>query len=190
MKAYLSDVRTLVWTLQSFQIERIPRSQNKQADALSKLASSSFSHLGWFDSSLHPMQSTYVAVHWLQYKISTLTSNRSSAWIRAIRMTSAEGKECLAKRRRWIDSTESPLLPHPVHTDRGPLGGSDSMDQLPPPREVRSKPWGVTFLIVPLYTHGLDRGRKPALSYFDTTLSNAVNQPLIRGTYWQGWEIG
>ena len=46
MKAYLSAVRTLVSTLQSFQIERIPRSQNKQADALSKLASSSFSHLG------------------------------------------------------------------------------------------------------------------------------------------------
>nr|XP_027122134.1 uncharacterized protein LOC113739086 [Coffea arabica] len=45
MKKYLAKVREAVALFDTFQIERVPRSQNKRADALSKLASSSFAHL-------------------------------------------------------------------------------------------------------------------------------------------------
>nr|XP_027118756.1 uncharacterized protein LOC113735999 [Coffea arabica] len=45
MKKYLAKVREAVASFGTFEIERVPRSQNKRADALSKLASSSFAHL-------------------------------------------------------------------------------------------------------------------------------------------------
>nr|XP_027083762.1 uncharacterized protein LOC113706071 [Coffea arabica] len=45
MKKYLSKVREARVLFDIFEIERVPRSQNKRADALSKLASSSFAHL-------------------------------------------------------------------------------------------------------------------------------------------------
>ncbi|XP_027178202.1 uncharacterized protein LOC113777367 [Coffea eugenioides] len=45
MKKYLAKVREAVALFETFEIERVPRSQNKRADALSKLASSSFAHL-------------------------------------------------------------------------------------------------------------------------------------------------
>ncbi|XP_027156054.1 uncharacterized protein LOC113756621 [Coffea eugenioides] len=45
MKKYLAKVREAVALFDAFEIERVPRSQNKRADALSKLASSSFAHL-------------------------------------------------------------------------------------------------------------------------------------------------
>jgi hypothetical protein len=45
MKRYLAKVQVLQKSLKSFSITRIPRSRNKRADALSKLASSSFAHL-------------------------------------------------------------------------------------------------------------------------------------------------
>jgi len=45
MKRYLSKVEELQKHFSDFTITQIPRSKNKRADALSKLASSSFSHL-------------------------------------------------------------------------------------------------------------------------------------------------
>lgn len=45
MKKYRDKVRILIPLFDTFQIDRIPRSQNKRADALSKLASSANSHL-------------------------------------------------------------------------------------------------------------------------------------------------
>nr|XP_027120400.1 uncharacterized protein LOC113737356 [Coffea arabica] len=45
MQRYLSKVHQLTAYFESFEIQRIPRSQNKQADALSRLASISFSDL-------------------------------------------------------------------------------------------------------------------------------------------------
>nr|XP_027122043.1 uncharacterized protein LOC113738985 [Coffea arabica] len=45
MKKYLAKVREAVALFGTFEIERVPRSQNKRADALSKLVSSSFAHL-------------------------------------------------------------------------------------------------------------------------------------------------
>ncbi|GJU62271.1 reverse transcriptase domain-containing protein [Tanacetum coccineum] len=45
MKRYLSKVQELQKHFRSFTITQIPRSKNKRVDALSKLASSSFSHL-------------------------------------------------------------------------------------------------------------------------------------------------
>ncbi|XP_071900977.1 uncharacterized protein [Coffea arabica] len=45
MKKYLAKVREVVALFGTFEIERVPRSQNRRVDALSKLASSSFVHL-------------------------------------------------------------------------------------------------------------------------------------------------
>ncbi|XP_027082589.1 uncharacterized protein [Coffea arabica] len=45
MQRYLSKVHQLTGYFESFEIQRIPRSQNKRADALSRLASTSFSDL-------------------------------------------------------------------------------------------------------------------------------------------------
>ncbi|XP_071921935.1 uncharacterized protein [Coffea arabica] len=45
MHHYLSKVHQLIAHFESFEIQRIPRSQNKRADALSRLASTSFSDL-------------------------------------------------------------------------------------------------------------------------------------------------
>lgn len=45
MKRYLLKVQELQKHFQSFTITQIPRSKNRRADALSKLASSSFVHL-------------------------------------------------------------------------------------------------------------------------------------------------
>ncbi|XP_027121584.1 uncharacterized protein [Coffea arabica] len=45
MKKYLAKVREAIALFDTFEIERVPRSQNKRVDALSKLASSSFAHL-------------------------------------------------------------------------------------------------------------------------------------------------
>ncbi|GJY90575.1 reverse transcriptase domain-containing protein [Tanacetum coccineum] len=43
---YLEKVRTLTSSFKAFSIRQIPRSKNKKADALSKIASTSFAHLG------------------------------------------------------------------------------------------------------------------------------------------------
>nr|XP_027071801.1 uncharacterized protein LOC113696611 [Coffea arabica] len=45
IQRYLSKVHQLIAYLESFEIQRIPRSQNRRADALSRLASTSFSDL-------------------------------------------------------------------------------------------------------------------------------------------------
>ncbi|XP_027150204.1 uncharacterized protein LOC113750429 [Coffea eugenioides] len=45
MRKYLTKVRKAIALFDTFEIERVPRSQNKRADELSKLASSSFAHL-------------------------------------------------------------------------------------------------------------------------------------------------
>nr|XP_027075726.1 uncharacterized protein LOC113699556 [Coffea arabica] len=45
MKKYLAKVQEATTLFDTFEIERVPRSQNKRADALLKLASSSFTHL-------------------------------------------------------------------------------------------------------------------------------------------------
>lgn len=45
MKRYLAKVQTIKENFESFLITQIPRSKNKRADALSKLALSSFAHL-------------------------------------------------------------------------------------------------------------------------------------------------
>ncbi|XP_027083501.2 uncharacterized protein [Coffea arabica] len=45
MKKYLAKVQEAIALFDAFEIERVPRSQNKRADALSKLASSSFANL-------------------------------------------------------------------------------------------------------------------------------------------------
>nr|XP_027083607.1 uncharacterized protein LOC113705903 [Coffea arabica] len=45
MKKYLAKVQKAIALFDTFKIERVPRSQNKRADALSKLESSSFAHL-------------------------------------------------------------------------------------------------------------------------------------------------
>ncbi|XP_027155826.1 uncharacterized protein LOC113756302 [Coffea eugenioides] len=45
MKKYLAKVQEAIKLFNLFEIERVPRSQNKRADALSKLTSSSFAHL-------------------------------------------------------------------------------------------------------------------------------------------------
>ncbi|GKA64970.1 reverse transcriptase domain-containing protein [Tanacetum coccineum] len=45
MICYLEKVRTLTSSFKAFSIRQIPRSENKKADALSKIASTSFAHL-------------------------------------------------------------------------------------------------------------------------------------------------
>ncbi|GKD07373.1 reverse transcriptase domain-containing protein [Tanacetum coccineum] len=45
MVKYLEKVKTLASTFRAFSIKQVPRSKNKQADALSKIASTSFAHL-------------------------------------------------------------------------------------------------------------------------------------------------
>ncbi|XP_071927044.1 uncharacterized protein [Coffea arabica] len=45
MNKYLANVREAIALFDTFEIERLPKSQNKRADALLKLASSSFAHL-------------------------------------------------------------------------------------------------------------------------------------------------
>ncbi|GKB66940.1 reverse transcriptase domain-containing protein [Tanacetum coccineum] len=45
MIRYLEKVRTLTSSFKAFSIRQIPRSENKKADALSKIASTSFAHL-------------------------------------------------------------------------------------------------------------------------------------------------
>ncbi|GJW80536.1 reverse transcriptase domain-containing protein [Tanacetum coccineum] len=45
MIRYLEKVRTLTNSFKAFSIRQIPRSENKKADALSKIASTSFAHL-------------------------------------------------------------------------------------------------------------------------------------------------
>ncbi|GKB49044.1 reverse transcriptase domain-containing protein [Tanacetum coccineum] len=45
MVQYLEKVKTLISNFKEFSIKQIPRSENKKADALSKIASTSFSHL-------------------------------------------------------------------------------------------------------------------------------------------------
>lgn len=45
MKKYLDLAKSLIKTFEYFKIEQVPRSQNKKADALSKLASLTFAHL-------------------------------------------------------------------------------------------------------------------------------------------------
>ncbi|GJV72530.1 reverse transcriptase domain-containing protein [Tanacetum coccineum] len=45
MIQYLEKAKTLINNFKKFSIEQVPRSENKNADALSKIASSSFAHL-------------------------------------------------------------------------------------------------------------------------------------------------
>nr|GEW25549.1 reverse transcriptase domain-containing protein [Tanacetum cinerariifolium] len=45
MIRYLEKVRTLTSSFKTFSIRQVPRSENKKADALSKIASTSFAHL-------------------------------------------------------------------------------------------------------------------------------------------------
>ncbi|GKB04310.1 reverse transcriptase domain-containing protein [Tanacetum coccineum] len=45
MIRYLEKVRTLTSSFKAFSIRQVPRSENKKADALSKVASTSFAHL-------------------------------------------------------------------------------------------------------------------------------------------------
>ncbi|GKC95734.1 reverse transcriptase domain-containing protein [Tanacetum coccineum] len=45
MIRYLEKVRTLASSFKAFSIRQVPRSENKKADALSKIASTSFAHL-------------------------------------------------------------------------------------------------------------------------------------------------
>ncbi|GJW85475.1 reverse transcriptase domain-containing protein [Tanacetum coccineum] len=45
MVQYLNKVKTLTKSFEEFSIKQIPRSENKKADALSKIASTSFAHL-------------------------------------------------------------------------------------------------------------------------------------------------
>nr|GEW10545.1 reverse transcriptase domain-containing protein [Tanacetum cinerariifolium] len=45
MIRYLEKVRTLTSSFKTFSIRQVPRSENKKADALSKIASTSFVHL-------------------------------------------------------------------------------------------------------------------------------------------------
>ncbi|GJT07609.1 reverse transcriptase domain-containing protein [Tanacetum coccineum] len=45
MVQYLNKVKTLAKSFKEFSIKQIPRSENKKADALSKIASTSFAHL-------------------------------------------------------------------------------------------------------------------------------------------------
>ena len=42
---YVAKVKEIASTFHKFEIQHIPRSKNKRADALSKLASSAFAHL-------------------------------------------------------------------------------------------------------------------------------------------------
>lgn len=67
--------------------------------------------------------------------ISTLTSNRSSALIRARYISRGEGAVLAAKRRRSIERTESPLSLLLDDRGREPLVGVYSMDQLRSPGE-------------------------------------------------------
>ncbi|GKC50067.1 reverse transcriptase domain-containing protein [Tanacetum coccineum] len=45
MIRYLEKVKTLTSSFKAFSIRQVPRSENKKADALSKIASTSFAHL-------------------------------------------------------------------------------------------------------------------------------------------------
>ncbi|GKE20163.1 reverse transcriptase domain-containing protein [Tanacetum coccineum] len=45
MVRYLEKVKTLTNSFKAFLIKQVPRSENKKADALSKIASTSFAHL-------------------------------------------------------------------------------------------------------------------------------------------------
>ncbi|GKA45366.1 reverse transcriptase domain-containing protein [Tanacetum coccineum] len=45
MVKYLEKVKTLAKAFREFSINQVPRKENKKADALSKMASTSFAHL-------------------------------------------------------------------------------------------------------------------------------------------------
>ncbi|GJY73679.1 reverse transcriptase domain-containing protein [Tanacetum coccineum] len=45
LRIYLEKARTLIDSFKKFSIEQVPRSENKKADGLSKIASTSFAHL-------------------------------------------------------------------------------------------------------------------------------------------------
>ena len=47
MQKYLKKAQELISWFESVHVERLPRSQNEQADALSKLGSSSMQNLKW-----------------------------------------------------------------------------------------------------------------------------------------------
>ncbi|GKG16006.1 hypothetical protein Tco_0358329, partial [Tanacetum coccineum] len=45
MVLYLEKVKTLSGVFKKFSVKQVPRSENRKADALSKIASTSFAHL-------------------------------------------------------------------------------------------------------------------------------------------------
>ncbi|GJU59699.1 reverse transcriptase domain-containing protein [Tanacetum coccineum] len=67
MIRYLEKVNTLTSSFKAFSIKQVPRSENKKADALSKIASTSFAHLSkqvlveeLKEKSIRPLQANYV----------------------------------------------------------------------------------------------------------------------------------
>ncbi|GKA52582.1 reverse transcriptase domain-containing protein [Tanacetum coccineum] len=59
MIQYLNKVKTLARSFREFSIKQVPRSENKKADALSKIASTSFAHIS--ENSMHSGPRSMVA---------------------------------------------------------------------------------------------------------------------------------
>nr|GEU56879.1 reverse transcriptase domain-containing protein [Tanacetum cinerariifolium] len=81
MVKYLEIVKSLVSGFNTFSISQVPRSKNKKADALSKIASTSFAHLSKQDArKLRLKARQYELMEGILYRRSFLTP-----WLRCVR---------------------------------------------------------------------------------------------------------
>ncbi|GJY31072.1 reverse transcriptase domain-containing protein [Tanacetum coccineum] len=112
MIRYLEKVKTLTRSFKAFSIKRVPRNENKKADALSKIASTSFAHL-----------SKQVLVEELKEKsisaaeVLAVVEEEGDTWMTPIfkyltdRTLPAEGKkERAVKRKSWRFSIINGIL--------------------------------------------------------------------------------
>nr|GEU45054.1 reverse transcriptase domain-containing protein [Tanacetum cinerariifolium] len=81
MIRYLEKVKTLTSSFKAFSIRKVPRSENKKADALSKVASTSFAHLRPFPEGPGKVKFLIVAMDyftkWIEaIPVATITSNQ------------------------------------------------------------------------------------------------------------------
>ncbi|GJR39851.1 reverse transcriptase domain-containing protein [Tanacetum coccineum] len=83
MVQYLNKVKTLAKSFKEFSIKQIPRSENKKADALSKIASTSFAHLNKQDKkkarAVRRKAAKYAMINGTLYKKSFL-----GPWLRCV----------------------------------------------------------------------------------------------------------
>ncbi|GKE29447.1 reverse transcriptase domain-containing protein, partial [Tanacetum coccineum] len=86
MIRYLEKIKALTGGFKAFTIKQIPRSENKKADALSKVASTSFAHLRRFPEGPRKVKFLIVAmdysIKWIEARpVATITGNQIKKFI-------------------------------------------------------------------------------------------------------------